>query len=195
MIPKVPSKPETSLRMVQPTACALPKMTSTSSPSGYIALSPLSLTASSSSSNTSTPSSSDDEADSPHSAHFSQSTRKLCPRLLITYNETVLMKIHGRLQIWMLNSISLPLLLNNSDEEESPMASESDYTAEESPTSYKPNDEESPMFPSNIDTQEGSSVTSSSIANDKEESSVTKNTNDQHKIEDFSIYKDTLSQN
>ena len=64
------------------------------------------------------------EADSPHSAHPMQSTRQLCQRLLNTYNEAALMKLHQRLQIRMLNSISIPLPLDNSDQEESPTTSD-----------------------------------------------------------------------
>ena len=53
------------------------------------------------------------------------------------------------------------------------MTSNSDYTAEESPPGNKPKKEESPM-------------TIYSSADDKEESQVTKITNDQHEIKDKS---------
>ena len=83
-----------------------------------------------------TPAPSDKEADSPCSAylmHSMQSTRQLCPRLPITYTEAALMKLHGRLQIRMLNSISIPLPIKDSDQEESPMMSDSNCPVKESP--------------------------------------------------------------
>ena len=169
----------------------------------------LSFTALSSSSKPLTPSSSDDKADSPCSTHSSQSTRQLCPRLPMAYNESALMKLYGRPQIQMLNSISIPLPLNDSNEEESPVTSNSYYAAEESPTNYKPKDEESPMTPSSADTQQESPMTSSSSADNKQDSPVT-NAQQQwpawgqrqkwkstklSKTKDFRFYKDTLSQN
>ena len=92
------------------------------------------------------------------------------------------MKFHGRPQIQILNSVSIPLPLNDSDQEESPMTSYSNYTAEESPTSYEPHEEESTMTSSSADTQGKSPVTSSSSADDKEKSPVTKITYDQHEV-------------
>ena len=130
--PKATSQPGTNLTMPQHTTCfhkeGQPQVTSTSNPSssGTLTLS------------------SPDDADAPCSTHSTLSTRHLCSRLPITYNETALMKLHGRPLIQMLNSFSLPFPLNDSDQE-SPLTSNSGYTEEELPAGLQPKEEESPM--------------------------------------------------
>ena len=66
--------------------------------------------------------------DSPHSTFLMQSTRIFHPGLPITYNETALTRLHGRLQMMMLNYVSIPL--PPSSDEESP--TDSDDQLEES---------------------------------------------------------------
>ena len=120
--PKALSQPGTHLTVPQPITCfpkeALPQMTSALSLSSNSHSSPSSTTSSIPSFGASTLSTSDNEADSLCSVHStSQSTRQLCPRLPITYNETALMKLHSKPQVWMFNSVSLAIPLNDSNQE------------------------------------------------------------------------------
>ena len=100
-----------------------PLMSEASSQLGITPLSPESITytpgtpTSSPTSSTSSPSDSSSSPDSPTpsqaesdmSTDSTWSTRQLHPRLPITYNDRVLIKLHGRLQIHTLNNVLLPL--------------------------------------------------------------------------------------
>ena len=68
-------------------------------------------------------SSSDDE-----SIATTMSDRQLRPRIPISYNETVLKKLHGQPQVRMCNSLSIPLPTDSSKEDTD---SESEETEEE----------------------------------------------------------------
>ena len=74
------------------------------------------------------------------------------------------MKLHGRPHIRMLNSISIPLPIDDSDEEESPMMSHSECTMEESSTMSDSDctTRESPLMTNSKDTVAESPIRSSS---------------------------------
>ena len=90
--------------------------------------------------------SSDQDSDtSPHSTCSTQSRRILWLRLPITYNEASFSWLHGRLQVRMLNCISIPLPL--SSDEESPMDSDLNAMEAESPTVPTTTEADSPGYP------------------------------------------------
>ena len=59
------------------------------------------------SSSTTSQDSCDRETESVCSIYSTWTTRQLCQRLAITYNEMAYMKLHSRLQIWTLNNVLL----------------------------------------------------------------------------------------
>ena len=142
------SQPGTYLTPLQPITCTLHQENSTLSLSSQLNF----IIPSIASSTNVIPAPSD--TDSQHSVHSRQSTRQLCLRLPITYNVAALMKLDGRPQIRMLNSICIPLPIDDSDQEKSPMTSDSDHTVEETPTMSDSNCtmEESPMTSDSEDT-------------------------------------------
>ena len=73
------------------------------------ALSPGTLSPSTSNSSTSSTNSLTPSETVSNNTTESSVTRQLCPGLLIIYNKRALMKLHGRLQICILNSVSVPI--------------------------------------------------------------------------------------
>ena len=57
----------------------------------------------------------------------------------IAYIETALMSLEGRSQIWMLNNILLPFPSDDSDQEKSSRAPDTDDEGKESPAALQPN--------------------------------------------------------